>query len=118
MRTRSMRTRGGRAGRWLALLAGLVLVSLPALAAAQVADAVIEVVVVDETNQNLPGVTVTATRPDTGYTQNSVTDETGDGAPARPAARHLHREGGVAGLHHRRAGRASRSASARPRGST
>lgn len=44
---------------------------------AQVADAVLELVVVDQTAQILPGVTVTATRPDTGLTQTTVTDGLG-----------------------------------------
>jgi len=46
-------------------------------AAAQVADGVVEVVVVDETDQILPGVTVTVTRPDTGYQQVGITDALG-----------------------------------------
>lgn len=49
----------------------------PAPARAQVADAVIEVVAVDETNQILPGVTITVTRPDTGFTLTTATDGTG-----------------------------------------
>ncbi len=62
----------------LAFLAGLVLSSLiPAVATAQVADATIEVVVVDESRAVLPGVTVTATRPETGFTQSTVSDDTG-----------------------------------------
>lgn len=44
---------------------------------AQIADAVLEVVVVDETNQVLPGVTVQVTRPETGYDQTFVTDGLG-----------------------------------------
>ncbi|MBL8143763.1 MAG: TonB-dependent receptor, partial [Acidobacteria bacterium] len=47
------------------------------MAHAQVADGTIEVVAVDETNQVLPGVTVTVTRPDTGFSTVIVTDETG-----------------------------------------
>ncbi len=77
MGTTRTRTPGVRTARWLALVLALLPVLLPAVASAQVADAVIEVVVVDETSQNLPGVTITATRPDTGYTQTTVTDETG-----------------------------------------
>jgi hypothetical protein len=44
---------------------------------AQVADAVIEVTVVDESNQVIPGATVTVLRPDTGFQQVSTTDATG-----------------------------------------
>ena len=44
---------------------------------AQVADAVIEVLAQDQSQAVLPGVTVTVLRPDTGYTQTSVTDATG-----------------------------------------
>jgi hypothetical protein len=64
---------------WCALtaLAALLTSGLPAPAAAQVADAIIEVVVVDETAQALPGTTVTATRPETGFSQSGITDETG-----------------------------------------
>jgi hypothetical protein len=65
-----------RAPRWLSLAAGLLLAA-PVGTIAQVADAIIEVIAVDETNQNLPGVTVTATRSDTGFSQTGVTDETG-----------------------------------------
>lgn len=56
--------------------------ALAALAAAlparaQVADAVLEVVVQDETGQSLPGVTVTATRPDTGFVRTAQTTQAG-----------------------------------------
>ncbi|MBI2223349.1 MAG: carboxypeptidase regulatory-like domain-containing protein [Acidobacteria bacterium] len=44
---------------------------------AQVADGVIEIAVVDESNQVMPGVTVTVTRPDTGFQHALVTDATG-----------------------------------------
>ncbi len=44
---------------------------------AQVADAVIEVTVADESNQVMPGVTVTVLRPDTGFQQVVTTDGTG-----------------------------------------
>jgi hypothetical protein len=44
---------------------------------AQVADAVIEITVVDESDQVMPGVTVTVVRPDTGFQQELVTDGTG-----------------------------------------
>ncbi|MEW5982632.1 MAG: carboxypeptidase regulatory-like domain-containing protein [Acidobacteriota bacterium] len=57
------------------LLAALLLIAAPA--SAQVADAVIEVILQDESQAFLPGVTVTVTRPDTGYTQHSVTDAAG-----------------------------------------
>jgi hypothetical protein len=91
MPTTSMLPRDGRQGRsatarrpatgWRTLLAaGLAaaaLVALSPLASAQIADAVVEVVAVDETGQVLPGITVTATRPDTGFTQTGVTDQTG-----------------------------------------
>jgi hypothetical protein len=46
-------------------------------ARAQVADAVLEVVVQDETGQSLPGVTVTATRPETGFTRAAQTSQAG-----------------------------------------
>ncbi len=77
MGTTRTRTPGVRTVRWLVLVLLGLLPLVPAAAGAQVADAVIEVVVVDETNQNLPGVTVTATRPDTGFMKSAVTDETG-----------------------------------------
>lgn len=65
-----------RAGSLGAVLAAaLLLIAVPA--SAQVADAVIEVIAQDESQAFLPGVTVTVTRPDTGFTQNSVTDATG-----------------------------------------
>jgi hypothetical protein len=60
----------------LALTALIAALGAP-LASAQVADAVVEVIAVDETDQVLPGVTVTVVRPDTGYTKSAVTDETG-----------------------------------------
>jgi hypothetical protein len=78
MRKHPTRFAPARAGRLLltAILVGVAaLVSTPA--AAQVADAVIEVVAIDETDQVLPGVTVTIARPDTGYTTSTVTDGTG-----------------------------------------
>jgi len=63
---------------WMAvILAGVLLGLVPAAARAQVADAVIEVAAQDQSQAVLPGVTVTVTRPDTGYTQTSVTDSTG-----------------------------------------
>jgi len=63
---------------WMAVILTGVLVGLvPAAARAQVADAVIEVLVQDESKAVLPGVTVTVLRPDTGYTQTNVTDAAG-----------------------------------------
>jgi hypothetical protein len=61
-------------------LAGVALIVLGALAvptSAQVADAVIEVAAVDASGGALPGVTVTLTRPDTGYQHTVVTDSVG-----------------------------------------
>src|SRR5512134_747136 len=59
-----------------ALLAvGLVLTALPLRA--QVADAVIEIVALDQTDQLLPGVTLTISRPETGFAQTIVTDAAG-----------------------------------------
>ena len=49
----------------------------PAPLTAQVADAVLEIIALDQTQQVLPGVTITVTRPDTGYTQTTVSDGTG-----------------------------------------
>ena len=63
---------------WMAaILVGVVLAMAPAQAGAQVADGVIEVFVQDQSQAVLPGVTVTVLRPDTGFTQDSVTDGTG-----------------------------------------
>ena len=70
-------TRFARRARW-ALVATLLLALTPTPpATAQIADAVLEVLVVDETDQVLPGVTVTIVRPDTGYQQIGVTDTQG-----------------------------------------
>lgn len=60
----------------LLLLLGALLVGAPALYA-QVADGVIEVTAVDESNQVIPGATVTVIRPDTGFQQVTTTDGTG-----------------------------------------
>jgi len=60
-----------------AIFVGMLIGLVPSPASAQVADAVIEVLVQDQSQAVLPGVTVTVTRPDTGYTQTSVTDSTG-----------------------------------------
>jgi hypothetical protein len=63
---------------WMAvILVGVFCGLAPVPVGAQVADAVIEVVAQDQSQAVLPGVTVTVTRPDTGYTQTSVTDATG-----------------------------------------
>ncbi len=66
-------------GGWAlaAMIIGATLVLFPALASAQVADAVVEVLVVDESKAVLPGVTVTVVRPDTGFTQTGVTGPNG-----------------------------------------
>lgn len=58
-----------------AVLAAALLLAAPS--SAQVADGVIEVIAQDESQAFLPGVTVTVTRPDTGFTQNNVTDASG-----------------------------------------
>ena len=74
---------------WMAVILVGVLVGLvPSPARAQVADAVIEVLAQDESQAVLPGVTVTVTRPDTGFTQTNVTDASGVGRASsrcRPA---------------------------------
>jgi len=63
---------------WMvAVLAGVLVGLVPSPARAQVADAVIEVLVQDQSQAILPGVTVTVLRPDTGFTQTNVTDATG-----------------------------------------
>ena len=59
----------------LAALAALLLVALPARA--QVADATIEVILVDQTEQALPGAVVTVSRRETGYSQALTSDATG-----------------------------------------
>jgi hypothetical protein len=60
------------------LAAAIALAALPVRPAlAQVADAIIEVTATDESGAALPGVTVTATRPDTGFRHSVVTDATG-----------------------------------------
>jgi hypothetical protein len=70
--------------RALRLLVAAVLLVMPATpAAAQIADAVIEVVVLDQTDQILPGATVTIARPETGFSQTLVTD--GNGMARLPA---------------------------------
>jgi hypothetical protein len=63
---------------WMvAILIGALVGLVPAPARAQVADGVIEVVAQDQSQAVLPGVTVTVTRPDTGLSQNGVTDASG-----------------------------------------
>src|SRR5512142_523763 len=57
------------------LIAALFFTALPLRA--QVADGVIEVVAVDESNQVMPGVTVTVSRPETGFQQVLTTDGAG-----------------------------------------
>src|SRR6266508_2678580 len=70
--TASLRSRG------VVLLACALLLAMPAAqATAQVADAVIEVIALDESGAFLPGVTVTVLRPDTGFQQSIVTDSVG-----------------------------------------
>jgi hypothetical protein len=66
-------------GGWAlaAMIMGATLILFPALASAQVADAVVEVLVVDESKAVLPGVTVTVVRPDTGFAQTGVTGGNG-----------------------------------------
>jgi hypothetical protein len=59
------------------ILVGALVGLVPSPARAQVADAVIEVLVQDQSQAILPGVTVTVLRPDTGFTQDNVTDATG-----------------------------------------
>jgi len=66
-----------RTGFVAALVAAMLLFGMSTPAPAQIADAVIEVLAQDESQAVLPGVTVTVTRPDTGYSQNSVTDANG-----------------------------------------
>ena len=75
MRIPRLRSLSGR--WWLAAVAGVLLGLAPAAAHAQIADAVIEVLAQDESQAVLPGVTVTVLRPDTGFTQTTVTDATG-----------------------------------------
>jgi carboxypeptidase family protein len=60
----------------LLALGALLVAAVPPLQA-QVADAVVEVAVVDESSQVIPGVTVTVIRPDTGFQQVTTTDGSG-----------------------------------------
>jgi carboxypeptidase family protein len=66
-----------RLGALVSSLALLTIAWPAARAAAQVADAVIEIVAVDESGGALPGVSVTVSRPDTGFQQTIVTDTVG-----------------------------------------
>ncbi len=59
------------------VVAAVLLALASAPATAQIADAVIEVLAQDQSQAVLPGVTVTVLRPDTGYTQNGITDASG-----------------------------------------
>jgi hypothetical protein len=77
MFTRRSLALGGPAGPGLLLAVGLLLATAPPPARAQVADAVIEVLAQDQSQAILPGVTVTVTRPDTGFSRTDVTDATG-----------------------------------------
>jgi hypothetical protein len=62
----------------------LLLSMAPALPA-QVADAVLEATLYDETGQVLPGVVLTVSRPETGFTRLATTDESGTARiPALP----------------------------------
>jgi hypothetical protein len=66
--------------RLTAFLSGLALfcaVWPAARASAQVADAAIEIVAIDESGAALPGVTVTVSRPETGFQQATATDAVG-----------------------------------------
>jgi len=66
--------------RSLVLATALVTAAWPAPpAAAQVADAVIEILASDESGAPLPGVTITVMRPDTGYQAVLVSDVVGVG---------------------------------------
>jgi len=51
--------------------------SVPGRAMAQVADAIIEVVLTDQTGQILPGATVTISRSEIGFTRSLTSDDTG-----------------------------------------
>lgn len=80
LRTRLNRA---RAGFCALVIMGLILMASPL--PAQIADAVLEVTVNDETGQVLPGVTVTVARPETGFTRLATTGEAGTARiPALP----------------------------------
>jgi hypothetical protein len=61
--------------RWLAALCLLTLVAIPALA--QIDKGAIEAIALDQSQAPLPGVTVTVTRPETGFQSVGVTDVVG-----------------------------------------
>ncbi|HYH09025.1 MAG TPA: TonB-dependent receptor [Thermoanaerobaculia bacterium] len=61
--------------RWLAVLFLLTALALPVFA--QIDTGIIEAIALDQTRSPLPGVTVTVTRPETGYQSIAVTDATG-----------------------------------------
>jgi hypothetical protein len=61
--------------RWLAVLCLFALMAVPAFA--QIDKGSIEAMALDQSRSPLPGVTVTVTRPETGYQTVSVTDTSG-----------------------------------------
>ena len=63
----------------------IVLVSFTAASAQTAATAQINGTVKDPASLPLPGVTITATKTDTGLTRTAVTDETGSRRPPTPA---------------------------------
>lgn len=63
--------------RWLSLALMLLVCSTAAPVFAQVDKASIEAVAVDQSKAPLPGVTITVTRPETGYEKVAVTDVSG-----------------------------------------
>ncbi len=71
----------GRLAAGLGVLAGLLVLTTPALA--QTADATIEVAVLDQGGAALPGVTVTVTGTETGFARTAVTGA--EGAARMPA---------------------------------
>jgi len=76
-------TNRGVWGRLAAAAGALLVLLLAGPALAQVADGVIEVVVLDETGARLPGVTVTVKKPDTGFERVMTT--AGNGTARVPA---------------------------------
>ena len=73
----SLPARRLRAALTIACAAILLTLCAVPLATAQVADAVIEIVALDESGAALPGVTLTVMRPETGFQQTTVTDAVG-----------------------------------------
>jgi hypothetical protein len=61
--------------RWISVLCLIALAALPA--AAQIDKGTIEAVALDQSRAPLPGVTVTVSRPETGYENVGVTDSSG-----------------------------------------